>query len=255
MSDSDEIDMEDMNKVNGRVLRNRKYRRPFEDSRADKRLFTPEIKRHLKTWLIRRRENPYPNREEKKELAVQTGLTYIQICNWFANWRRKLKNAGRNVNKFTWSTLIKSYNNQIIGNLEHLSISSDDSIWEEADLDQPQVDHSYTSLQSLRPNRRSLERPRNNLRDRNWNYQRVSQSDELLPIGKRKRETNPVLLSKWRRSAACFRPSCKSYLIDGTESCKSKIPNKTFESCHDREELDAAEALTSLSRTTHIKFT
>lgn len=44
-----------------------------------KRLFTPEIKRFLKEWLVRRRENPYPNRDEKKRLAIETGLTYIQV--------------------------------------------------------------------------------------------------------------------------------------------------------------------------------
>lgn len=48
-------------------------------SRPIKRLFTPEIKRMLKDWLVRRRENPYPSREEKKSLAQKTGLTYIQV--------------------------------------------------------------------------------------------------------------------------------------------------------------------------------
>lgn len=33
----------------------------------------------LKDWLVRRRENPYPSREEKKSLAQKTGLTYIQV--------------------------------------------------------------------------------------------------------------------------------------------------------------------------------
>lgn len=66
-------------KCDGRILRSRQYKRPFEDSRPPKRLFTPEIKRHLKSWLIRRRENPYPSREEKLELAEETGLTYIQV--------------------------------------------------------------------------------------------------------------------------------------------------------------------------------
>lgn len=47
--------------------------------RPIKRLFTPEIKRMLKDWLVRRRENPYPSREEKKSLAQKTGLTYIQV--------------------------------------------------------------------------------------------------------------------------------------------------------------------------------
>jgi Homeobox KN domain len=38
-----------------------------------KRLFTKEIKRQLKDWLVRRRDNPYPSREEKKTLAQETG--------------------------------------------------------------------------------------------------------------------------------------------------------------------------------------
>lgn len=54
----------------------------LEDKRPQKRLFTPEIKRFLKSWLIRRRDNPYPNRDEKKLLAVHTGLTYIQVRIW-----------------------------------------------------------------------------------------------------------------------------------------------------------------------------
>lgn len=83
----------------------------------------------LKDWLVRRRDNPYPSRDEKKALAVSSGLTYIQICNWFANWRRKLKNAGREPAKRTWGNLIKNYNTSANGNVEQFSISSNDSIW------------------------------------------------------------------------------------------------------------------------------
>lgn len=97
--------------------------------RLQKRLFTPEIKRMLKDWLVRRRDNPYPSRDEKKTLAVSSGLTYIQICNWFANWRRKLKNTGREPSKRTWGNLIKNYNTSANGNVEQFSISSNDSIW------------------------------------------------------------------------------------------------------------------------------
>ncbi|XP_055304135.1 homeobox protein Mohawk isoform X3 [Sitodiplosis mosellana] len=100
-------------------------------NRPVKRLFTPEIKRMLKDWLVRRRENPYPSREEKKSLAQKTGLTYIQICNWFANWRRKLKNAGKEPQKNTWGNLIKNYNTNARGNVEQFSICSSDSIWED----------------------------------------------------------------------------------------------------------------------------
>ncbi|XP_055543673.1 uncharacterized protein DDB_G0283357 isoform X2 [Wyeomyia smithii] len=85
----------------------------------------------LKDWLVRRRDNPYPNREEKKQLANETGLTYTQICNWFANWRRKLKNSGNDPNRKTWGNLIKNYNNSAKGNVEQFSICSSDSIWGE----------------------------------------------------------------------------------------------------------------------------
>ncbi|KAF5298378.1 hypothetical protein FQR65_LT01156 [Abscondita terminalis] len=111
----------------------------MEDKRPPKRLFTPEIKKFLKDWLIRRRDNPYPNRDEKKSLAIQTGLTYIQVCNWFANWRRKLKNSGAEPQKRSWGYLIKTYNSQVQGNVEHFSICSEDSIWEEPELCQIQT--------------------------------------------------------------------------------------------------------------------
>lgn len=54
-----------------------------------------------------------------------------QICNWFANWRRKLKNAGKEPQKNTWGHLIKNYNNNARGNVEQFSICSNDSIWED----------------------------------------------------------------------------------------------------------------------------
>ncbi|XP_017068603.1 homeobox protein Mohawk isoform X2 [Drosophila eugracilis] len=123
-----------------RPKRNRRHSRrawpPEEEpqsaaTRPTKRLFTPDIKRMLKDWLIRRRENPYPSREEKKQLAAETGLTYTQICNWFANWRRKLKNSEQEKAKKSWGHLIKNYNHNARGNVEQFSISSEDSIWEE----------------------------------------------------------------------------------------------------------------------------
>lgn len=83
----------------------------------------------LKDWLVRRRDNPYPSRDEKKTLAIECGLTYTQICNWFANWRRKLKNSGREPQKKTWGNLIKNYNTNSKGNVEQFSICSGDSIW------------------------------------------------------------------------------------------------------------------------------
>lgn len=73
-------------------------RRPFgEEKRPAKRLFTPEIKRFLKEWLVRRRDNPYPNRDEKKSLAVQTGLTYIQVKTRTSTLQTKFEKYRRDV--------------------------------------------------------------------------------------------------------------------------------------------------------------
>lgn len=63
-------------------------------------------------------------------IALRMKMKYFQICNWFANWRRKLKNSCRS-KEGSWGRLIKGYNNQAKGNVEQFSISSDDSIWEE----------------------------------------------------------------------------------------------------------------------------
>ncbi|XP_050084501.1 uncharacterized protein LOC126570625 [Anopheles aquasalis] len=140
-----------------RPVRNRKRSRkawPPGDThgRPVKRLFTPEIKRLLKDWLVRRRDNPYPNREEKKLLAIETGLTYTQICNWFANWRRKLKNSGNDPLRKTWGNLIRHYNTNARGNVEQFSICSSDSIWSGADGEDSN-DSRHTSPASARNGR------------------------------------------------------------------------------------------------------
>lgn len=260
----------------------------------------------------------------------------FQICNWFANWRRKLKNSGKNVRKFTWSTLIKSYNNHALGNVEHLSISSDDSIWEESEPvqfnqcnevkppkhEQP-VDHCYSSVQSiikkpLDPRKHSISsqtttdhtnksdclpqcfqissttdfvtefpkavkiRKKMNFskkphttndkifnkhlgnkrkkppRDKNWNYRKMMEefratSNHFISSKECQIEGDPFLLSKWRKSVALFQPSCKMYTSSGGVQKKGKSLFKNYENLHGKEELDAAEALTFLSRASSNK--
>lgn len=55
-----------------------RFRKSWSQSgdKGVKRLFTPEIKRLLKDWLVRRRDNPYPSRDEKKILAQETGKLF-----------------------------------------------------------------------------------------------------------------------------------------------------------------------------------
>lgn len=294
-----------------------------EDKRPPKRLFTPEIKRFLKDWLVRRRENPYPNREEKKMLAVQTGLTYIQVfnlkifqnnkigthfpfcitqvCNWFANWRRKLKNAGKEPQHKTWGDLIKSYNNQVQGNVEHFSICSDDSIWEEPEtnsnfddeandrisstgrkkLTNTSVEHSYTY-----PEKKCFNNNNSDIQNQCYFVSSTTETDlEANPFSQTankyknhimekylrdcqkpeyheeetSEESKPSMISKWLESAANFKPSENSY-IDWTFSKSAKKKNKkaieptnNLLLIHGREELDAAEALTTLANSRNYK--
>lgn len=217
----------DGNRKASRHLRARKHnRRVFQDNGQTKRLFTPEIKKYLKAWLVRRRKNPYPNRTEKKELSMRTGLTYTQICNWFANWRRKLKNSCRNSQEGSWGILIKDYNHQAKGNVEQFSISSDDSIWDETNFSSDGV--SYTNGMA------------DHLTEVDHSYYSIPYYGAPGAINK---ESNPALLSKWLGTAA--RCMGKNNLPWSTCNMAWESTRRDVSKRH-RLELDAAEALTSL---------
>lgn len=47
---------------------------------------------YLRTWLFSHEIKPYPTEEEKAELVARTGLTLVQINNWFSNARRRILN-------------------------------------------------------------------------------------------------------------------------------------------------------------------
>uniref|UniRef100_A0A1B6DA68 Homeobox domain-containing protein n=1 Tax=Clastoptera arizonana TaxID=38151 RepID=A0A1B6DA68_9HEMI len=235
----------------GRTLRHCRYRRVFDHNHQNKRLFTPEIKKFLKNWLIRRRKNPYPNRNEKKDLALKTGLTYVQICNWFANWRRKLKNSSKKQQKRTWGHLIKDYNTQAQGNVEQFSISSNDSIWDEYGynhyLDKP-CTSTECNYQYLPDHGSTLKSDKINLNKKctqNITSYHENQDNPLVnPTIK-----TPKLLSKWIESAEKFHPR-ESYVWTNTNLTWKNSLSKKSEGLligRHREELDAAEALTCLS--------
>ncbi|KOG99424.1 Tos8p [Saccharomyces eubayanus] len=50
----------------------------------------------LNKWLLEHINNPYPTLQEKRELLAQTGLTKLQISNWFINARRRKVFSGQN---------------------------------------------------------------------------------------------------------------------------------------------------------------
>ncbi|XP_059417549.1 homeobox protein PKNOX1-like isoform X3 [Carassius carassius] len=44
----------------------------------------------MRSWLFQHIAHPYPTEEEKKQLAIQTNLTLLQVNNWFINARRRI---------------------------------------------------------------------------------------------------------------------------------------------------------------------
>ncbi|CAB3230873.1 unnamed protein product [Arctia plantaginis] len=246
-----------------RPVRNRRYTRRslVAGQRPQKRLFTPEIKRYLKDWLVRRRDNPYPNREEKKYLSRETGLTYIQICNWFANWRRKLKNVNEDRNQQTWGHLIRTYNDRAQGNVEQFSICSDDSIWSESDPmntdilendgDMSGSPETITEYNQDDSDTSSL----NKEKCVNFNNNSYKVEPKRIGLEQTTTITSPMLLSKWLESAARFQPSECNYSWWGDEKRRkpeTKVQHITINtvSRHDRDEVEAAVALTALATAT-----
>jgi len=118
------------------VCRIKKFntRYPAPEKPRQKRAVIQDMVRPLKQWLLRHRHNPYPTKGEKVQLAVGSNMTLVQVSNWFANARRRLKNVVQET-RCSWSKRLRLYNQFVQGNAELLSISSDDSIWNSGDED------------------------------------------------------------------------------------------------------------------------
>ena len=94
------------------------------------------------------------------------------------------------------------------------------------------------------------------VRDKNWNYKKMindvntGTGQKILRTNNKCRldNNNSSLLTKWKKSAALFQPNKKKYSTVEFIQKKSNGFLIKFDHFHGREELDAAEALTFLSR-------
>lgn len=181
----------------------------------------------------------------------------FQICNWFANWRRKLKNVNADRNQQTWGHLIRTYNDRAQGNVEQFSICSDDSIWSEPgpnpedtlDIDarlesSPESNDEYHPDTDSSLSTEKCESFNNNSNEIDHMNGKIENSKNI---------TSPLLLSKWLESAARFQPSETNYSWWG-EGRRRKIDSKSQLAVnnlrHDRDEVEAAVALTALASAT-----
>eukprot|EP01139_Manchomonas_bermudensis_P005328 Amastigsp_a174972_352.p1 type:complete len:311 gc:universal Amastigsp_a174972_352:1-933(+) len=65
---------------------------PKEGKRS---FFSPFVIGVLRGWLKNNADDPYPSRKEMEAMAEQTGLAFIQIRQWFINYRRRAPSVAR----------------------------------------------------------------------------------------------------------------------------------------------------------------
>ena len=51
--------------------------------------FSAEAVETLKQWFAAHSSKPYPSEEEKIQLAKETGISVLQVTNWFINMRKR----------------------------------------------------------------------------------------------------------------------------------------------------------------------
>ncbi|KAL5111745.1 Homeobox protein Meis3 [Taenia crassiceps] len=67
----------------------------FDDDKSTKRqkkrgIFPKAATNIMRAWLFQHLSHPYPSEEQKKQLSSETGLTILQVNNWFINARRRI---------------------------------------------------------------------------------------------------------------------------------------------------------------------
>lgn len=62
----------------------------FGDIRKRRGNLPKDSVNYLRNWLDQHRFHPYPTEDEKLVMSRDTGLSNLQICNWFINARRRI---------------------------------------------------------------------------------------------------------------------------------------------------------------------
>ncbi|BBN08198.1 protein MpBELL2 [Marchantia polymorpha subsp. ruderalis] len=69
--------------------RSRKWRDDPRKKKANR--LPPRATRLLSTWASEHLSHPNPSREQREDLAKESGVTYVQVSNWFMNFRKRSK--------------------------------------------------------------------------------------------------------------------------------------------------------------------
>jgi len=66
--------------------------KPAKGAKRQKKrgIFSKTATNILRAWLFQHLQHPYPSEDQKKQLGAETGLTILQVNNWFINARRRI---------------------------------------------------------------------------------------------------------------------------------------------------------------------
>jgi hypothetical protein len=61
-----------------------------QDQKKQKHFLPQTSVQHLKEWFYDHLDHPYPTSDQKENLSKLSGLTYLQVSNWFTNTRKRV---------------------------------------------------------------------------------------------------------------------------------------------------------------------
>lgn len=76
--------------INDETVKSEDLDNSFGDIRKRRGNLPKDSVNYLRNWLDSHRFHPYPTEDEKLILSQDTGLSNLQICNWFINARRRI---------------------------------------------------------------------------------------------------------------------------------------------------------------------